>query len=134
MKPARESRAASLVLGRRLLAIVAQRIPSPVLAAAQGDAERSADLGLIGGALGVEASLTVAAYLQQLVAGLVSACQRLPPPGQTQAQRLIWHSRPAVIAAAERSAGAWAAAACCVPAVELASLRHPLLPTRLFLS
>lgn len=135
MKPARESRAASLVLGRRLLAIITQLVPSPVLAAVQGDAHHAAAFGLIGGALGIEATLTVAAYLQQLVAGLVSACQRLLPLGQTQAQHLIWRSRPAVIAAAERSAGAdWTAAPCCVPAVELASMRHPRLPTRLFIS
>jgi urease accessory protein len=135
MKPARESRAASAVLGRRLLAIVAQLLPSPVLAAAQGDAHHAAAFGLIGGALGVEADLTVAAYLQQLVAGLVSACQRLLPLGQSQAQHLIWTSRPAVVAAATASAGRdWTAAACCVPAVELASLRHPLLATRLFIS
>ena len=135
MKPARESRAASAVLGRRLLAIVAQLVPSPVLAAAQGDAHHAAAFGLIGGALGVEADLTVAAYLQQLVAGLVSACQRLLPLGQSQAQHLIWNCRPAVIAAAAASAGRdWTVAACCVPAVELASLRHPLLATRLCIS
>ena len=97
-KSARESRAASTTLGRRLLHLALEIDGNPTLAAAS-DAARSgacevhhcAAFGLVGGALGLGEGSTAEAYLHQTLTGLVSACQRLlprrTPPGRTDGLR-----------------------------------------------
>src|SRR5438128_19513 len=103
-KTARESRAASATLGRRLLQLVQSLEDMPVLRRALGvtktfgvDIHYSTAFGLIGGVLEVEESAIVLAYLQQLLAGLVSAYQRLMPLGQSQASRIVWRLKPTLI-------------------------------------
>jgi urease accessory protein len=143
LKPARESRAASARLGRRLLLLLNELEPRPHIAAAlaaaqrgEADAHYSLAFGLAGGVLAIDAEATVLAYLQQSLTGLISACVRLLPLGQTDAARLLWALKPALLAAA-RSATLDPAAAyppCFAPLVELGSMQHPGLTTRLFMS
>jgi urease accessory protein len=140
LKPARESRQASAVLGRRLLNFVLQVAPSAVLQQAAAPADpldlhHSCVFGLVGGALGVDVELTVSVLLQQMTTSLVSACQRLLPLGQSQAHQLLWDIKPLLVATAAASAALPIDDLCCfAPGLELASLRHPQLATRLFIS
>jgi urease accessory protein len=137
-KLARESRAASGVLGRRFLDLAAELAAHPRLtefARAACGIHLPAAFGAAGRALGIHPATAAAAYLHQSVAGLVSACQRLLPLGQRQASRILWDLKPAILASVQRAAGdAPAAAASFAPAVEIASMRHPWLSTRLFVS
>ena len=85
--------------------------------------------------LGIAEELTVAVYLQQSVTALVSACQRLMPIGQQRAARLLWDLKPAILEAAQASATLEIeTVAAFTPMVEMASMRHVALETRLFIS
>ena len=93
--------------------------------------------GLTGGALGLGEETTALAYLHQSLSGLVSACQRLLPLGQTRAQRILWRLKPAIAAAAALSCGGdrdCDEAFCFTPLLDVGSMRHPALETRLFVS
>jgi len=131
-KPAHESRAASLTLGRRFLQLFSTlaSVEVPV-----GDAHYATAFGYAGRMLGIEEELTAAVYLQQMLNGLVSACQRLMPLGQQRAARLLWDLKPAILATARASAlHVQDVAPSFTPLVELASMRHVALATRLFIS
>jgi urease accessory protein len=131
-KPAHESRAASLTLGRRFLQLFGTLASVEVPA---GDAHYATAFGYVGRTLGIEEELTAAVYLQQMVNGLVSACQRLMPLGQLRAARFLWDLKPAILETVQ--AGSLAdpeAAPSFMPLVELASMRHVALATRLFIS
>ena len=143
-KPARESRAGSAALGRRLLRLVCQLEESPLLekayAAAQQegvDLHYSTAFGLSGGALGLDRDKTVEAYLHQSVACLISTCQRLLPLGQTRASQMLWNLKPAIIAAANQSREPEISrdeVNCFAPLLDAAAMRHATLRTRLFIS
>lgn len=143
-KQARESRAGSAALGRRLLHLVADLCGSRLLqealeAARHADASihHSTAFGLAGGALAFGEQTTVLAYLHQSLAGLVSACQRLLPLGQTQAGRILWNLKPALAEIADLGCGREPDGndtTCFTPLVDLAAMRHPTLATRLFIS
>jgi urease accessory protein len=130
------------VLGRRLLRLVAVLEPHAIIADALAAAEvarvgiqYAPAFGLASGALGIDAEAAALALLQQTAAGLVSACQRAMPVGQTHASRVLWAAHAAVEAAAAESADLGLdALRCFVPVVELGSMRHPRLATRLFVS
>ena len=131
-KPAHESRAASLTLGRRFLqlfgAVASVEVPG-------GDAHYATAFGYAGRVLAVEEELTAAVYLQQTLNALVSACQRLMPLGQQRAARLLWDLKPAILATARASALADPDdVSAFSPLVEIASMRHLALATRLFIS
>lgn len=131
-KPAHESRAASLTLGRRFLqlfsALTGVEVPG-------GDAHYATAFGYAGRMLGIEEELTAAVYLQQMLNGLVSACQRLMPLGQQRAARLLWDLKPAILDTARASGLANPdSAPSFTPLVEMASMRHVALATRLFIS
>ena len=139
-KLARESRAASATLGRRLLQLARQLDERPLLADASDAARRAAcevhhcaAFGLIGGALGLGADVTVEAFLHQTTGGLVSACQRLLPLGQTRAQQILWNLKPS-ISAASAAAEVYDEVYCFTPLLDLGSMRHTTLTTRLFIS
>jgi urease accessory protein len=144
LKPARESRVAGAMLGRRFLRLVLGVEDRPLLRRALEtalqagvDLQYSPSFGLAGGALGLDEEATVLAYLQQALAGLVSACQRLLPLGQSQASRIIWRLKPGLIEAASRSRTGdleGDASSCFMPLVDLGGMRHPTLATRLFMS
>ncbi len=144
MRVARESRTASATLGRRFLQLIGAleeepllRLALDTLKAGREDVHYCIAFGLVGGILHVDALATVLAYLQQMVTGLVSACQRLLPLGQSRAGELLWRLKPSLIAAAERGSSAahnGAEIACFTPSLDLGSMRHPALGTRLFIS
>lgn len=144
LKTARESRVASATLGRRFLQLVHDLLEHPVLQcavqsakAANVDIHYSTAFGLAGHLLGIDETAVVLAYLQQTLWCLVSACQRLLPLGQRQASGIVWRCKPALITIAERSAEAASSPEDIVvftPLLDIGSLRHPLLPTRLFIS
>lgn len=142
LRPARESRTASATLGRRLVQLVAGLGDWPRLGqAAQACKAAGSDLpyctafGLVGGTLGLEEEMVVLAFLQQGVTGLVSACQRLLPLGQSQASRLLWHLKPTLATIVAQSQNTdLNELACFTPLLDWGSMRHPTLTTRLFIS
>jgi urease accessory protein len=143
IKTSRESRAASASLGRRFVQLARELTAAPLVDEALKTAKLHgagvhycAAFGLVGGMLGVERRVTVLAYLNQSIAGAVSACQRLMPLGQTVASQLQWQLKAAMIEAVSRAealadvteASAFSAM------IDMASARHPALTTRLFIS
>lgn len=142
-KTARESRQASGALGRRFLQLAQRLDIHPSLSRLAHEAKLagiethySVSFGLVGGLCSANATNTALAYLQQSLAGLVSACQRLLPLGQSQASQILWFLHPTVLATVDRSE---AAAndndiSCFTALVDLGSMRHPSLTTRLFIS
>src|SRR5437879_3702590 len=97
-KTARESREASAALGRRLLQLALGLEVHPSLAnfvraakLAGQETHQSLAFGLLGGLLQIDETEVALAYLQQSLTGLVSACQRLLPLGQSQASQILWH-------------------------------------------
>ena len=139
-KTARESRTASATLGRRFLQLVHNLEALPLVdhalqaaKASRVDMHASTAFGLVGSLLAVDETMTVLAYLQQSLTGLVSACQRLLPLGQSRASGLLWRLKPALIEVASRSEDV-NALTLFIPLPEAASMRHPALTTRLFIS
>lgn len=129
-KPPRESREASLKMGRRLAELVNVLLPAPLL---ESGLHYCVAFGAAGALLGVEEHATALAYLHQSVAGLISACQRLMPLGQAAATAIFWNLKPAISRAAKsfsKTGEVW----CFSPYPELASMRHGSLGTRLFIS
>ncbi len=143
-KPVRESRQGSLSLGRRLVALALQLEELPQLRySSPGSSQRSAEthycavFGLLGCLLEVDEEAMVLAYLQQTTGSLISACQRLMALGQGQAARINWRLKPAMLQTALDSRISWQEnemLQCFAPLTELASMRHPALRTRLFIS
>jgi urease accessory protein len=143
LKTARESRNASTSLGRRFLQLVSSVETHPLLDEAFQSAKTNgvgihhcAAFGLVGGMLGISASLTGVSYLHQTTAGLISACQRLMPLGQTVASQMLWALKPVMINVVNQQENnvMFTQAVSFVPLVEVASQRHPTLTTRLFIS
>jgi urease accessory protein len=130
-KPAHESRAASLTLGRRFLRLFASLEGGDI---PDGESHYATAFGYAGRVLGVGQNLTAAVYLQQTLSALVSACQRLMPLGQQRAARLLWDLTPAILDAAQSGAVGIHAAASFTPLIDIASMRHVALETRLFIS
>ena len=124
-KPARESREASLKLGRRFVQLVNTLAGTQIAT----DLHYPIAFGSAAAGLGIDPDSAVLAYLQQSVAGLVSACQRLMPLGQVAAASIVWNLKPAIEQAAAQNE-----LSCFMPLQEIASMRHPLLETRLFIS
>jgi urease accessory protein len=141
-KPARESRDASAALGRRFLDLAARVSEIDVLVNASERAwntaaqvHLAASFGLTAGAMGIGPEVAAAAYLNQSVTSLISCCQRLLPLGQTRAQEILWSLKPVIADVARRAAVTSPELALCfTPLVDIASARHPVLRTRLFMS
>lgn len=142
LRPARESRLGSASLGLNFLNAVCTTHESLVLRSALAASKQSAALvhhcaafGLACGALQIEADRAVLAYLHQSIAGLISACQRLLPLGQTEATRILWNLKLAIAEAAARSAvQTIESVSCFTPLLDCAAMEHPALTTRLFIS
>jgi urease accessory protein len=135
VRPARESRTASVTLGRRFLQLAASLTGDARIAAALReckDAHHCIAFGYVGGLLDFGEEATTAAYLNQSVMGLVSACQRLMPLGQQRASMLLWAVKPDIAAAAAHADTE--SVTCFTPLLDLGSMRHPTLMTRLFIS
>jgi urease accessory protein len=131
MRPARESRNAGLALGRRFLALAAALVEG----IEAREAHYSIAFGSVAGRLQLDVEATVLAFLQQSMTGLVSACQRLMPLGQVGASRILWNLKPAIANVAHESAAIPVGQVrCFAPVMEMASMRHVDLATRLFIS
>jgi urease accessory protein len=141
-KPARESRAGSASLGGNFLHVALNLADLPLARAALEASKRSAGLihhsaafGLASSLLGFAEARVALVYLHQSVASLVSSCQRLLPLGQSEAARILWNLKPAVIDAANHSATCTLDDACCfMPLLDWGAMEHPALSTRLFIS
>lgn len=138
LKPARESRNASLAMGRRLMSLMNTLEPnhpsSPYpLIASSSPAHYAPAFGYCAGLMGIAAGDAVLALLQQNLTGLISVCQRLLPLGQTEAMRLSWRLKPTLAHAAEVSASE-APPYCCVPLLEIGAMRHANMNARMFIS
>ena len=143
-KTARESRVASATLGRRFLQLVVSLQEESLLLDLQKvvkshgvDIHYSSAFGMVGGLLGVEETAVVLAYLQQSLQSLIFTFQRLLPLGQSQASAITWRLKPALLAVADQSkvlALHPEDIAVLTPLPDLASMRHPTLETRLFVS
>jgi len=125
-KPAREPREGSLKLGRRFAELVNAVTGAAIIPA---DIHYCVAFGLAGAMLSVPKDTVTLAYLHQSVAGLLSACQRLLPLGQVAASKILWNLKPAIARAAVAEE-----VACFTPLLEVASMRHGTLETRLFIS
>lgn len=142
LKPARESRAGSASLGKNFLSVAAALGDFAVLREALEASKRAGSavhhslaFGLVSGVLGFAEDQAVLAYLHQSIAGLVSACQRLLPLGQSAATKILWNIKPAILETAIRSAACAIDDACCfMPLLDWGAMEHPALPTRLFVS
>jgi urease accessory protein len=132
-KPARESRDASLKLGRRFADLVNALVGAPLL---ETELHYCVAFGAAGAVLGISEDAVALAYLHQSMAGFISACQRLMPLGQAAASRMLWNLKPAMLytkmvrASHSELEEVW----CFSPYPELASMRHGSLETRLFMS
>ena len=140
LKPAREVRAGSSALGRRFLQLAIGLNDWPAIETAHDAAQQhDTDIhhctafGLIGAALGLSDQTTALAYIHQSVAGLISACQRLLPLGQSQAGRILWNLKPIMIESID-GAVTPDEVTCFTPLLDLGSIRHPELAVRLFIS
>ncbi len=143
-KTSRESRVASTTLGRRFLQLVQNLEELPKVSYALqvskldgGGIHYGSAFGLVGGAFQMEETAVVLAYLQQSLAGLVSACQRLLPLGQSQASRISWQLKPTLLSVAEQSTSVAMNSddiTLFTSLLDVGSMRHPNLTTRLFIS
>ena len=125
-KPARESRDASLKIGRRFAELVNAMLGRPLLATGL---HYPIAFGAAASALEIPVDAAAQAYLHQSIAGLVFACQRLMPLGQVAAARILWNLKPAIARASLSQE-----VSCFSPHLELASMRHGSVETRLFIS
>ena len=127
-KIARESREASLTLGRRLLNLAAGWMPDTGLPA---DGHHVTAFGLVAGLAGIDERSAVQAWLHQSMAAFISAAQRLAPLGQTRASNILWNLKPHVAQVPDLRCSE---TNCFIPLPELAAMRHSRLSTRLFIS
>ncbi len=143
LRPARESRAASGALGRRFLALAADMTQiSGLTDALQAtrthgiECHHVAAFGLTSGLLALEQEAALLAYFHQAVVGLLAACQKLLPIGQSELVRLRWRLKQTLAEVVTASATMdWRTTPpCCTPSLDVASMRHPGLTVRLFIS
>jgi urease accessory protein len=143
-KPAREMRAGSAALGRRLLKLAIELHECLLFGDALStvrqegfEVHHCTAFGLVCGVLGLDEQSSVRAYLHQSLAGLISASQRLAPLGQTEASKILWRLKPFIVESSGASlndALEGDDADCFTPMLELAAMVHPHLETRLFIS
>lgn len=141
-KPAREARTGSATIGRTFLTAINSLGDFPILGKALAACKESGTgphhslaFGLASAILHLDENLATLSFAHQTVASLVSACQRLLPLGQTEATRILWNLKTAIIACAEASASSSIDAAFCfLPMLDWGAMEHPALTTRLFIS
>jgi urease accessory protein len=132
-KLARESRDASLTLGRRFLRLASEFLPEEArLGATYG--HHVTAFGLVAGLARIDARDAVQAWLHQSITALVSAAQRLAPLGQTRASKILWGLKPLMKDVGQADGLPSSEVACFAPLQEIAAMRHSKLATRLFIS
>jgi urease accessory protein len=137
LRLARESREASLTMGRRFATLAALLHPGPALfrLASLQELHHSVAFGYTLGVLGIEPDTSVSAFIHQCVLNTISAAQRLLPLGQIQASRIGWDLKPVILEAVKQTRDVSFSTVCSSAHLpEIASMRHPCLPTRLFIS
>jgi urease accessory protein len=140
LKPARESREGSIILGRRLIGLCSSIIPAKkaehlAVAFRNADTHHAIAFGYLSALLEFDEEHAVAAFLHQTLSALVSAAQRLMPVGQNQAVAALWLMKEELVNVANESRSRdYRTIGSFMPLMEVASMRHPRLETRLFLS
>jgi urease accessory protein len=140
LRQARESRDASVSLGQRLMMLASGIVPSDprdvLQEAFRGESTHQVLVfGYLSALLGFDEDTMVAAFLQQTLAAIVSTAQRLMPVGQRQATALQWSLKSRIVAVMETSRGQdLMRTGAFMPLLDIGSMRHPRLETRLFLS
>jgi urease accessory protein len=137
LRLARESREASMTMGRRFAALAATLHPSAALSglASIEELHHSVAFGFTLGILAIDPDLTVNAFLHQCLLNSISAAQRLLPLGQIQANRIAWNLKPAILDTVERTRAITCSTVRSFSHLpEMACMRHSCLPTRLFIS
>jgi urease accessory protein len=132
-KLARESRDASLALGRRLLRLASELLPEEARLHT-ADGHHVTAFGLVAGLAGIDAPNAVLGWLHQSITAMVSAAQRLAPLGQTRASRILWGLKPLMIDVGQAGGVPSSDVTCFAPLPEIGAMRHPKLATRLFIS
>ena len=137
LRLARESREASLTMGRRFAALAGALHPGPALSglARLEELHHAVAFGYTLGILAIDPDPTVSAFIHQCVLNIVSAAQRLLPLWQIQASQIVWDLKPAILETVKQTRNTSFSAVCSFAHLpEMASMRHPCLPTRLFIS
>lgn len=143
LRTARESRSASAALGRRFLGLVQglaadSRLPAVYQASrtAGDDLHYAAAYGFVGGVLSLGEEETALSFLQQGIGALLAATQKMMAIGQSQTVGILWRIKPLILAAVERSQSAsWEEGFSSFGVMlDIASMRHASLSTRLFIS
>jgi urease accessory protein len=137
--PSKERHLETTAQGRAFLDTTRAAWPTPaldrLLVAWDGDIALPVAVGVAAAGHGVALAPALRAYLQALVANLISTGLRLIPLGQTDGQRVLAALEPVVMATAERALvtpldGVGGAAF----RADLASMHHEIQYTRLFRS
>lgn len=133
---AREVRDGSLALGRRLMDLLRDIAATPDFDFRTGSGlHLCIAFGFAGSVLGFGADETVATFLHQSTQAYISAAQRLMPIGQTESSMISWDLKACIEAAVQQSATTDVDSVSAFSHLpELASMRHPFLTTRLFIS
>ena len=141
VRTSRESRSASTTLGRRFLQLALDLTTRALFDLALRHAKEVgigihhwAAFGLVCGELSFDLETSLLASLQQTLTGPISACQRLTPLGQSRASAILWELKPTLFNAAKKSLQSLEQVNMFTPVLDLGSMRHPGLRTRLFIS
>lgn len=138
----RQTRQASLTIGRRLLTIGTQihsgswakRLHEDV-ASSQAYGHQAVAWGVLARELGLDVELAVAQHLYATVISLTQNAVRAVPLGQNAGQRIIAEARAVVLEAVERSRALDVEdLGAAVPGLEIAQMRHERQHARLFMS
>lgn len=144
LRSAREMRAASAVVGRHFLMLVAEMSQQPLLfqalqsaKAAGVECHHAAAFGLASGCLAIDLDAALLAYGQQTVTSLLAAMQKVLPLGQRRVASIRWNMKRSLLAAVAASRERdWRTTLVpnFAPMLEIASMRHSSLNVRLFIS
>jgi len=127
----RESREASLTLGRRFLRLAAELLGVPEVGGISGaHSHHAAAFALVARIIGMDERRSVLAWLHQSAMMQISAAQRLMPLGQNAASAILWRLKPLLLDISEREI----TGECFTPLPETAAMRHSKLTVRLFIS
>ncbi len=133
-KPARETREASLLLGRRFCRLVCACMKQD-WAGANPKVHFPVAFGAACRRLEIPEESCILAFLEQGCASVLSGLVRLMPLGQESASLILWDLKEAIIETCNRSRTLDPRQTPCFqPALEIASMRHVRMETRLFVS
>lgn len=140
MKLTKESRESCLRMGKALLRIAAQMSGDPVLNACQKDCHEPGSsypvvFALVSARLGLKKEDALSAFLFSSVSSLIQSGLKLIPLGNVQAQRILLDLYKDIEKAAEHASRTKIenAFAFC-PGLDIASMQHETLQTRLYMS